>query len=77
MISMEVEASHVGGGGCSSKGSKSSSTQGQMEEEVSHVSGGGCSSEGSKSSSTQGRMQEEVQKISAKLSIVGIENEGG
>ncbi len=34
MIGMEVEASHVNGGGCSREGSQSSSTQGQMEKEV-------------------------------------------
>jgi hypothetical protein len=35
---MEVEASHVSGGGCSREGSKGSSTQGQMEEEVQSTS---------------------------------------
>jgi hypothetical protein len=34
---MEVEASRVGGGGHSEKGSKSSSIQGQMEEEVEKI----------------------------------------
>jgi hypothetical protein len=38
IVGMEVEASRVGGDGCSREGSKSSSTQRQMEEEVQKIS---------------------------------------
>jgi len=37
MVGMEVEASWIGGGGCSREGFKHSSTQGQMEENVQRI----------------------------------------
>jgi hypothetical protein len=38
MVGMEVEASWIGGGGCSREVSKHNSTQGQMDEKVQRTS---------------------------------------